>query len=111
MSTALGFDSERLKRIDAWMTANRERGRYTGSSLLLARHGEIAYLGFDGLRSVDKNLPYERDTILRIYSMTKPVTSVVFAMLLERGEVYLDTPVSEYIPAFSNMRSTGSPLS
>ena len=103
MSKALGFDPERLKRIDAWMAANRESGRYTGTSFLLARRGEIAYLGFDGLRSVDKNLPYERDTILRIYSMTKPMTSVVFAMLLERGEVYLDTPVSEYIPAFSKM--------
>ena len=105
MSAALGLDAERLKRIDAWMAANREGGRYTGGSFLLARRGEIAYLGLDGLRSVDKGLPYERDTIVRIYSMTKVVTSVVFAMLLERGEVYLDTPVSEYIPAFAKMRA------
>lgn len=105
MNASLGFDAERLKRIDAWMATNRESGRYTGSSFLLARRGEIAYLGCDGLRSVDNELPYERDTIVRIYSMTKVVTSVVFAMLLERGEVYLETPVSDYIPSFSKMRA------
>ncbi len=105
MSLDLGFDAERLKRIDTWMAANREAGRYSGSSFLLARRGEIAYLACDGLRSIDKGLPYERDTIVRIYSMTKVVTSVVFAMLLERGEVYLDTPVSEYIPAFGKLRA------
>ncbi|UYV36290.1 beta-lactamase family protein [Rhodobacteraceae bacterium D3-12] len=105
MSAALGFDAERLKRIDAWMAANRTGGRYTGSSVLLARHGEVAYCSCDGLRSVAKNLPYERDTIVRIYSMTKVVTSVVFGMLLERGEVYLDTPVSAYLPEFGDMKA------
>lgn len=105
MSKTLGFDAERLKRIDAWMASNRTGGRYTGSSLLLARHGEVAYCGLDGLRSVEKNLPYERDTIVRIYSMTKVVTSVVFGMLMERGEVYLDTPVSAFIPEFGDMRA------
>lgn len=102
---SLGFDPDRLKRIDTWMARNREIGRYTGSSFLLNRHGEEVYFGADGLRSVEKQLAFERDTIVRIYSMTKPVTSVVIGMLLERGEIYLDTPVSAYIPAFGKMRA------
>lgn len=100
-----GFDAERLGRIDAWMARYREAGRYPGSSLLLARGGEIAHVACDGLRSIEGGLPYERDTIVRIYSMTKLVTSVVMGMLFERGEVYLDTPVSEYIPSFGEMRA------
>ena len=101
-----GFSGKRLKRIEAWMAGNREeRGRYTGSSVLIYRKGHEACYAADGLRSVEKGLPYERDTIARIYSMTKPVTSAVAGMLLERGQLYLDTPVSEYIPAFRDMQA------
>ena len=104
-AAALGFDPERLKRIDAWMVRNREGGRYHGSSLLIARHGEVAYAGFDGMMSVDRGLAFERDTIVRIYSMSKIVTSVVLAMLMERGLVHLEAPVSEFIPAFGDCRA------
>ena len=101
----LGFDPKRLKRIDEWMARNREIGRYHGSALLIARHGEVAYTGFDGLMSVNRGLAFERDTIVRVYSMTKLVTSVVLAMLMERGLVHLEAPVSEFIPAFSSCRA------
>lgn len=101
----LGFDPERLARIDRWLAHNREIGRYNGASVLVARDGEIAHLGLAGLRSVADELAFERDTIVRIYSMTKIVTSIAFGMLLERGEVYLDTPVSAYIPAFGEARA------
>ncbi|MDQ2093685.1 serine hydrolase domain-containing protein [Rhodalgimonas zhirmunskyi] len=100
-----GMDAARLARIADWMASYRERQRYPGTSLLIRRHGEEAYFAADGHRSIEKDLPYERDTIVRIYSMTKVVTSVVVGMLLERGQLYLDTPVSEYIPAFKNMKA------
>ncbi|MGI9365262.1 MAG: serine hydrolase domain-containing protein [Rhizobiaceae bacterium] len=99
---ALGFDQDRLLRIDDWMRRNVEIGRYTGSSVLIARHGEVAHFSATGLSSVVRNLAYERDTILRVYSMTKMITTVGFMMLLERGCVNLHDPVSHYLPEFSN---------
>jgi CubicO group peptidase (beta-lactamase class C family) len=102
---ALGFEPERLNRIDTWMARNREIGRYTGGSLLLLRHGEVAHLSLDGLRSVARDEPYARDTIVRIYSMSKIVTSMALAMLMERGEVHLEAPVSAFIPEFSKPRA------
>ncbi|WP_322866423.1 serine hydrolase domain-containing protein [Aquicoccus sp. G2-2] len=102
MSAAtLGFVPERLKRIDTWMARNRESGRYTGGSLLLLRGGEEAHFCVDGLRSVGRGEAYERDTIVRIYSMSKIVTSMALAMLMERGEVHLEAPVSDFIPEFA----------
>lgn len=101
----LGFSGGRLKRIDEWMVRNRESGRYHGSSLLIARHGEVAYTGFDGMMSVGRGLAFQRDTIVRIYSMSKIVTSAVFGMLMERGLVRLEDPVSTYIPGFTNCRA------
>ncbi len=99
------FDPDRLARIDDWMARNRESGRYTGSSLLICRDGQEVYFGCDGQRSVARDLPYERDTIVRIYSMTKPVVSAVLAMLMERGLVRLEDRLSDYIPAFGDCRA------
>lgn len=100
----LGFSKKRLKRLDEWMARNRDSGRYHGASLLVARHGEVAYTGFDGMMSVGRGLAFKRDTIVRIYSMTKLVTSTVFGMLMERGLVRLEDPVSDYIPGFKQAR-------
>ncbi|WP_372613816.1 serine hydrolase domain-containing protein [Aquicoccus sp.] len=100
-----GFDPDRLARIDDWMARNRESGRYTGSSLLIYRDGQEAYFGCDGQRSVERGLPYARDTIARIYSMTKPVVSAVLTMLMERGLVRLEDRLSDYIPAFTDCQA------
>lgn len=97
----LGFDPARLARIDEWLARNVEIGRYSGASVLIARDGKIAHLACAGARSIDRNLPYERDTIVRIYSMTKMITSSIFMMLVERGLVHLDASVADYIPEFS----------
>ena len=105
MAEKLGFDPERLQRIDNWMARNREIGRYHGSSLVIARHGEVAHTSFDGMMSVDRGLAFQRDTIVRIYSMTKIVTSVVLAMLMERGLVHLEAPVSAFLPGFGTCRA------
>ena len=96
----LGFDPKRLGRIDDWMQRNIDLGRFTGSSALIARHGRIAWLGTAGKMSLERDLPYQRDTIVRIYSMTKMITSVGLMMLVERGLLHLDAPLSRFIPEF-----------
>ncbi|PIE13680.1 MAG: serine hydrolase [Rhodobacterales bacterium] len=85
------------------MARNREIGRYSGSSLIIARDGEVAHSCCDGMARVDEGMAYAPDTITRIYSMTKMVTSAAFAMLLERGLVHLNAPVSAFLPEFSDM--------
>ena len=100
-----GFDQARLARIDDWMQRCIDLGRFTGSSALIARDGEIAYLGSAGLASVERNMAYQRDTIVRIYSMTKMVTSVGFMKLFEKGLIHLDTPVSALLPEFTDCQA------
>lgn len=104
-ATTRGFDRSRLGRIDEWMHRNIDQGRFTGSSVLLARHGDIAHLSCAGKTSLARETDYRRGTIVRIFSMTKPVTSVAFMMLLERGLLHLDAPVSRFIPEFSAMQA------
>ncbi|MEO0546843.1 MAG: serine hydrolase domain-containing protein [Pseudomonadota bacterium] len=99
----LGFDPDRLARIETWMARNREIGRYTGSSLLLTKGGETVLCAMDGHRDAERAKPYERDTIVRIYSMTKLVTSVAMMMQVEKGLVHLEAPVSAFIPEFGDM--------
>ena len=101
----LGFDPQRLTRIDAWMKRDVDRQRYTGSSLLIARHGEAAHYAATGLASVERDLAYQRDTIVRIYSMSKMITTVGFMMLVEKGLIHLDAPLSAVLPEFSDCRA------
>ncbi|MGR3603531.1 MAG: serine hydrolase domain-containing protein [Heliomarina sp.] len=104
MQTA-GFDKERLERIADWMERYVSERKFPGSSVLIKRHGEEVYFNAAGKRNVEDDLPFERDTVARIYSMTKPITSVAIMMLAEKGLFHLDAPVSEFIPAFSDMQA------
>ena len=70
---------------------------------MVARRGEIAHLGVNGWADVERKQPLATDTIFRIYSMTKPLTSVAFMMLVEEGKVALDQPVHRYIPAWKDL--------
>lgn len=101
----LGFDPSRLARIDAWMERYVDEGRFPGSSVLVARDGEIAHLATTGRRSIENDLPFERNTIVRIHSMTKPITSVGVMMLLEEGRFHLDAPISAFLPEFADCRA------
>ncbi len=103
--STLGFDVDRLKWIDEWMARNERIGRITGSSLLVARQGQVAHMAFSGMSSVERQKKYERDTITRIYSMTKPVTSVALMQLVERGLLHLDIPLSEFFPEFGTCKA------
>ena len=82
-----------------------EARKYPGSSVLIAGGGEEIFFHATGARNVEAGLPFTRDTVARIYSMTKPITSVALMMLAEKGLFHLDAPVSEFIPAFSEMRA------
>ncbi len=98
-----GFDPERLNRIAHWMDRYVEERKFAGSSVLVARGGREVYFHATGLRSVENYLPFQRDTVARIYSMTKPVTTVAAMMLAELGQFHLDAPVSDFLPAFKDM--------
>lgn len=100
-----GFDRDRLSRINSWMERYVEERKFAGSSVLVARGGEEVWFNATGQRSVERDLPFERDTVVRIYSMTKPITSVAIMMLAELGLFHLDAPVSEFIPAFGKMQA------
>jgi CubicO group peptidase (beta-lactamase class C family) len=100
-SETLGFIPERLERLTAIMARQVEEKKAPGVSMLIARHGRIAYR-----QSVGKlrpgGPPMSDDPIFRIYSMTKPVVSVAAMMLLEEGRLLITDPVSKYVPAFAN---------
>lgn len=100
----VGLDARRLERIDAHLARYVDAGKLPGTSVLVARHGKVAHLGVHGLRDVEAGLPYDLDTIVRIYSMTKPVTSVAIMMLIEEGLLELTTPVDTIIPSFAAAR-------
>ncbi len=99
------MNSGRLGRIRSWQQRYADQRKYPGSSLLIRRGDEEIYFHAAGLRNIEENLPYTRDTLVRLYSMTKPVTSVAVMLLLERGEFHLDAPVSDFLPEFSRMRA------
>ncbi|AUQ54252.1 serine hydrolase domain-containing protein [Phaeobacter inhibens] len=98
------MDAARLEHIRTWQHRYVDQRKYAGSSLLINRNGKERYFHAAGQRNIVENLPFTRDTVARIYSMTKPVTSLALMMLLERGLLHLDMPVSEFLPEFNGMR-------
>ena len=99
-----GFDANRLARIDSHFARYVDDGRLPGWLILVSRAGKIVYLSTYGRRDLESGAPVERDTLFRIYSMTKPVTSVAAMMLYEAGAFELKDPVSQFIPAFKDAR-------
>jgi CubicO group peptidase (beta-lactamase class C family) len=97
-----GFSSQRLTRINEYMERYVNEGKIAGVVTLVARNGNLVYMDKYGYRNLAEKKPIEIDTIFRIYSMSKPITSVGFMMLLEKGLVRLEDPVSKYIPEFKN---------
>jgi CubicO group peptidase (beta-lactamase class C family) len=100
----VGLSSDRLGRIMTLLQTDVEKGTYPGAILLVARHGKIAWFETVGVRDPETKLPMTRDTIFRIYSMSKPITSLATMMLVEDGKLALSDPVSKYIPAFGNVK-------
>lgn len=106
----VGFDPERLARVGRFFERYVDDDRLAGWSLLISRHGRVAHRSTYGRRDLEADLPIEPDTLFRIYSMTKPITSVAAMMLYEQGAFDLSDPVSAFIPAFAGVRVyTGGP--
>ncbi|MBI2710571.1 MAG: beta-lactamase family protein [Actinobacteria bacterium] len=100
----VGFDPDRLSRIDRHFARYVDDGRLPGWLICVSRNGRIAHVATYGSRDVEAGLPVETDTIFRIYSMTKPITSVALMMLYEEGAFELKDPVYRYIPSFRDVR-------
>ncbi len=99
----LGFSSQRLARIGPVIKGEIERGQYPGAVILVVRKGKVVY--FDSIGQLDpaSGKPMTKDAIFRLYSMTKPYTSVAAMILMEEGRLRLTDPVSRYIPAFGKL--------
>lgn len=96
------FADETIERIRAVIRESIGNREMAGCSLLLIRDGEEILYCEDGLADREANVPIRRDTLFRIYSMSKPVTAAAAMILLERGVIDLMDPVSKYIPGFRN---------
>jgi CubicO group peptidase (beta-lactamase class C family) len=98
------FDRAKLDRVGDYLRDQVANGKIPGAVLLIQQHGKPVYHEFFGVRDVATELPMTDDTIFRIFSMTKPITSVVAVMLIAEGKFKLDDPVSKYIPSFANVK-------
>lgn len=107
------MDPTRLARVGAWLDKQVSSNRLAGASVLVGHGGESTYFhasGVAGISIADEEgasattRAFERDTVVRLYSMTKPVTTVAALMLFEQGKFQLDDPIAWYLPAFADMR-------
>ena len=100
-----GLDAGRLERIADHLERNYiGPGKIAGCQVSVARHGHLAYFKSFGQMDRERGKPTADDTIYRIYSMTKPITSVALMTLYEQGYFQLNDPVSRYVPSWKNHR-------
>jgi CubicO group peptidase (beta-lactamase class C family) len=100
----VGLDEQRLARIDTHFQRYVDDGRLAGWQAMVSRRGKVAHLSSYGMADKEAGRPIESDTIFRIYSMTKPITSVAAMMLWEQGAFELNDPISKWLPEFTDMR-------
>jgi CubicO group peptidase (beta-lactamase class C family) len=101
---SVGFSSERLARLDGSMQALVDARKVAGLVTILARHGKIVEAKTYGYADVAGQKPMHKDTIVRIYSMTKPITGVAMMMLYEEGKWKPSDPIARYIPDFRDLK-------
>ncbi len=101
---AAGMSGKAFDRIEDHLKRRYiDTGRFPGTQLVVFRRGNVVHSAVQGFADLERKAPLKDDTIFRIYSMTKPITSVAFMMLLEEGRVALDEPVHKYIPEWKNL--------
>jgi len=100
----IGLSPERLARIDALMERHVEQRRLPGALGIIARRGQVAYLETWGMADREAGKPMAPDTIFRIYSMSKPITTVAVMILFEEGHFMLKDPIARYLPDLADMR-------
>ncbi len=103
-ATGAGFSRAKLERAGDFLRNEVAAGKIPGAILLIQQHGHPVYLENFGLRDPGSKQPMTSDTIFRLYSMSKPITSVAAMMLVEDGRLRLDDPLSKYIPAFADVK-------
>ncbi|MGY3549718.1 CubicO group peptidase (beta-lactamase class C family) [Bradyrhizobium sp. USDA 4472] len=101
---AHSFTPEGLAKVSDYIRNEIATGKIPGAILLLQQHGKPVYYENFGVRDVATEISMSADTIFRLYSMSKPVTSVLAMMLVEEGKLAINDPVSKYIPAFADMK-------
>lgn len=99
-----GFSKGRLQNIDTKMQRYIDEGKLAGISTLVARNGEIVHDSTLGMQDREAGLELQKDTIFRIYSMTKPVTAVAALQLWEQGKFHMNDPIAWYIPELANLK-------
>src|SRR6202161_1635156 len=100
----IGLSSSRLARLGDVMRGEVERGRVPGAVALIARRGRIGYFESFGRRDPEAAEPMAKDSIFRIYSMTKPIVSVAAMMLWEAGRFLLSDPIAKFLPELGNLK-------
>jgi CubicO group peptidase (beta-lactamase class C family) len=100
----VGIDPARLERLDRHFARYVDNGKLPGWLLAVSRHGRLVHVSACGARDIEARLPVEADTLWRIYSMSKPITSVAAMILYEEGAFELTDPVSAFIPSFADAR-------
>jgi CubicO group peptidase (beta-lactamase class C family) len=103
-SVPTGFSSIKLERVSDYMRNEVATGKIPGAIVLIQQHGRPVYFEKFGVRDVESRHPMTEDAIFRLYSMSKPITSVAAMMLVEDGKLALDDPLAKYIPAFADVK-------
>ena len=101
---SVGFSSQRLSRVNKMMQGYIDDSKLASGLTMLARRGETFHFEPYGVLDLESGTPVERDTLFRIYSMTKPITSAAVMMLYEEGHFSLDDPVGKFIPELASMK-------
>ena len=100
----VGMSSERLDLMTSSMQGVVDQGKFSGVVTLVARHGKVVHFDAVGKQDIDANKPMAKDSIFRIYSMTKPITGVAMMILFEQGKWQLNDPVAKFIPEFKDLQ-------
>ena len=98
------FNPQKLAKVGDYLREEIANGKIPGAIVLIQQHGKPVYHEFFGVRDVATKEPMTDDTIFRLFSMSKPITSVVAMQLIDEGKMSLDDPVSKYIPSFANVK-------
>lgn len=99
-----GMSTERLAQLRSGMKELVDQGRLAGAVTMVSRHGKVVEFDASGKRDIAANAPMQKDSIFRIYSMSKPITGVAMMILFEDGKWQLNDPVAKYIPEFAKLK-------
>jgi CubicO group peptidase (beta-lactamase class C family) len=100
----VGISTQRLKRLSAAFQSDVDKGVIPGAVILITRDGKVAFFDAFGFQDREKHVPMKPDSMFRIASMTKPITSVALMMLVEEGKIQIDDPLSLYLPEFKELK-------